>query len=105
MSHSVLWVRVVHSQQGKHYSLMDLTMKQQKHKIHGMEIELVQARMKLSNMVKNQQGFRSVALLLAARQGCHCINLYCLKGDAKFPSALAPSALVPNAIKLRGLIY
>ncbi|KAI7878171.1 hypothetical protein K492DRAFT_171098, partial [Lichtheimia hyalospora FSU 10163] len=38
-------------------------------------------------------------------QGCHCINLYCLMGDATFPSALAPSVLVPNAITLRGLIY
>ncbi|KAI7873537.1 hypothetical protein K492DRAFT_175819 [Lichtheimia hyalospora FSU 10163] len=51
------------------------------------------------------QGFGSFILLLDARQGCHCINLYCLMGDATFPSALAPSALVPNAIKLRGLIY
>ncbi|KAI7883351.1 hypothetical protein K492DRAFT_175517 [Lichtheimia hyalospora FSU 10163] len=64
-------------------------MKQQQHKVHGMEIELVQAK----NPVE-QSG-----------KGCHCINLYCLKGDATFPSALAPSALVPNAIKLQGLIY
>ncbi|KAI7878626.1 hypothetical protein K492DRAFT_170726 [Lichtheimia hyalospora FSU 10163] len=61
--------------------------------------------MQLSNLAKDQDGFRSVILLLVARQGCHCINLYCLKGDATFPSALAPSALVPNAIKLRGLIH
>ncbi|KAI7878265.1 hypothetical protein K492DRAFT_170998 [Lichtheimia hyalospora FSU 10163] len=69
--------------------------------------------MQLSNLenvkVFNQRllhaSFRLVILLLAAPQGCHCINLYCLKGYATFPSALAPSALVPNAIKLRGLIY
>ncbi|KAI7885885.1 hypothetical protein K492DRAFT_170472 [Lichtheimia hyalospora FSU 10163] len=59
--------------------------------------------MQLSNL-----GSRRLPLgyiILAARQGCHCINLYCLMGDATFPSALAPSALVPNAITLRGLIY
>ncbi|KAI7878010.1 hypothetical protein K492DRAFT_171269 [Lichtheimia hyalospora FSU 10163] len=61
--------------------------------------------MQLNNLAKNQASFRSVALLLATRHGCHCINLYCLKGDATFPSALAPSALVPNAIMLRGLVY
>ncbi|KAI7881261.1 hypothetical protein K492DRAFT_177188 [Lichtheimia hyalospora FSU 10163] len=54
---------------------------------------------------KDLEGFGLVILLLAACQGCHCINLYCLMGDATFPSALAPSALVPNAITLRGLIY
>ncbi|KAI7883510.1 hypothetical protein K492DRAFT_175324, partial [Lichtheimia hyalospora FSU 10163] len=59
--------------------------------------------MQLSNLAKDRECIRSVILLLAARQGCHCINLYCLKGDAMFPSALAPSALVPNAITLRGL--
>ncbi|KAI7880905.1 hypothetical protein K492DRAFT_177506 [Lichtheimia hyalospora FSU 10163] len=62
-------------------------------------------RTQLSNLGKDQDGIGSVILLLAARQGCHCINLYCLKGDATLPSALAPSALIPNAIKLRGLIY
>ncbi|KAI7881913.1 hypothetical protein K492DRAFT_176776 [Lichtheimia hyalospora FSU 10163] len=61
--------------------------------------------MQLNNLGKGLEGFRSVILLLAARQGCHCINLYCLMGDATFPSALAPIALVPNAITLRGLIY
>ncbi|KAI7878140.1 hypothetical protein K492DRAFT_171068 [Lichtheimia hyalospora FSU 10163] len=61
--------------------------------------------MELSNMAKDLEGFHSAILLSAARQGCHCIDLYCLKGDATFPSALAPSALVPNAITLRGLIY
>ncbi|KAI7873638.1 hypothetical protein K492DRAFT_175545 [Lichtheimia hyalospora FSU 10163] len=64
-------------------------MKQQQNKVQGMEIELVQAK----NAVEQPS------------KGCHCINLYCLKGDATFPSALAPSALVPNAITLRGLIY
>ncbi|KAI7875498.1 hypothetical protein K492DRAFT_173315 [Lichtheimia hyalospora FSU 10163] len=57
-------------------------------------------RTRLSNLGKDQEGFGSFILLLAARQGCHCITLYCVKGDATFPSALAPSALVPNAIKL-----
>ncbi|KAI7887155.1 hypothetical protein K492DRAFT_173506 [Lichtheimia hyalospora FSU 10163] len=58
--------------------------------------------MKLSNLAK---ALARLYCLLDALQGCHCINLYCLKGDATFPSALAPSASVPNAIKLRGLIY
>ncbi|KAI7882249.1 hypothetical protein K492DRAFT_176450, partial [Lichtheimia hyalospora FSU 10163] len=61
--------------------------------------------MQLSNLAKDLESICSVISLLAARQGCHCINLYCLKGDATFPSALAPSALVPNAITLRGLIF
>ncbi|KAI7875667.1 hypothetical protein K492DRAFT_173181 [Lichtheimia hyalospora FSU 10163] len=83
-------------------------MKQQQHKVHGLEIELVRAENAFEQHGKvyyDQTGFCSVLLLLTARQGCHCITLYCLKGDATFPSALAPSALVPNATKLRGLIY
>ncbi|KAI7873992.1 hypothetical protein K492DRAFT_174953, partial [Lichtheimia hyalospora FSU 10163] len=59
----------------------------------------------LSNLASGLKGIGSFVLLLDARKGCHCITLYCLKGDATFPSALAPSALVPNAITLRGLIY
>ncbi|KAI7886996.1 hypothetical protein K492DRAFT_175185 [Lichtheimia hyalospora FSU 10163] len=61
--------------------------------------------MELTNLAKDLEGFGLVILLLVVRRGYHCINLYCLKGDATFPSALVPSALVPNAIKLRGLIY
>ncbi|KAI7878076.1 hypothetical protein K492DRAFT_171113, partial [Lichtheimia hyalospora FSU 10163] len=59
----------------------------------------------LCDLAKDLEGFGLVILLLVVRRGCHCINLYCLMGDARFPSALAPSALVPNAITLRGLIY
>ncbi|KAI7887385.1 hypothetical protein K492DRAFT_170299 [Lichtheimia hyalospora FSU 10163] len=73
-----------------------------------MEIDLAQAKNPVEQSGKvyyDQTDFRLVILLLVVRRGCHCINLYCLKGDATFPSALAPSALVPNAITLRGLIY
>ncbi|KAI7880200.1 hypothetical protein K492DRAFT_178024 [Lichtheimia hyalospora FSU 10163] len=37
--------------------------------------------MQLRNLVQSTIGL--VMLLLAARQGCHCINLYCLKGEFK----------------------
>ncbi|KAI7886603.1 hypothetical protein K492DRAFT_62764 [Lichtheimia hyalospora FSU 10163] len=39
-------------------------------------------RMQLSNLGKDLEGFRLVILLLVARQGCHCINLYCLMEEA-----------------------
>ncbi|KAI7875871.1 hypothetical protein K492DRAFT_172974 [Lichtheimia hyalospora FSU 10163] len=84
--------------------LTSITKIQQQHKAHGMEIELAQAKNGVEQHGKGFEGFCSVILLLAARQGYHCINLYCLMGDETFPSALAPSALVPNAITLRGLI-
>ena len=76
-------------------------MKQQQHKVHGMEIELVQA---MNAVEKTGQGkvlgqrLLHASVLITVSLGCHCITLYCLKGDATFPSALAPCALVPNAI-------
>ncbi|KAI7877337.1 hypothetical protein K492DRAFT_171772 [Lichtheimia hyalospora FSU 10163] len=53
---------------------------------------------------KDLEGFGLVILLLVVRRGCHCINLYCLKGDAAFPSALAPSALAPSALAPSALV-
>ncbi|KAI7875993.1 hypothetical protein K492DRAFT_172933, partial [Lichtheimia hyalospora FSU 10163] len=58
----------------------------QQQKVHGMEIELVQKKNEVEQYGKGKVfSFRLVILLLAARQGCHCINLYCLMGDATFP--------------------
>ncbi|KAI7875465.1 hypothetical protein K492DRAFT_173333 [Lichtheimia hyalospora FSU 10163] len=44
-------------------------------------------------------------LASSAFQSLYPLTVAGLMGDATFPSALAPSASVPNAITLRGLIY
>ncbi|KAI7883988.1 hypothetical protein K492DRAFT_192187 [Lichtheimia hyalospora FSU 10163] len=47
-------------------------MKQQQHKVHGMEVELFQARMmQLRNLAELPLGY----IILAACQGCHCITM------------------------------
>ncbi|KAI7880601.1 hypothetical protein K492DRAFT_195062 [Lichtheimia hyalospora FSU 10163] len=84
-------------------SLTGLILQQQQHKVHGMEIELVQAK----NAVE-QSGNGSGRLWLGYTViGCSSrMSMYqsvLPNGRSMFPSARAPSALVPNALMLQGL--